>query len=776
MPSDFEILGKIASGGMAEVFAAYARTSTGAERLVAIKKMAPEYANNPEYVDMFLHEGRIIASLNHPNIVQMYDMGISDGVPFLMMEYLRGYSLQAIQRHALATNYSFTIANLIAIGRAVCGGLHHAHDTQDLSGRDLHIVHRDVSPHNIVLTEAAELKLIDFGVAQAQWAGHQTRVGVLKGKIRYMAPEQVRTRAVDRRTDVYAVGVVLFELATGRSPYNIENDASDYGYIMAIGDGQVVDLHTLRPDLPLAFVEIVRKAMSVDPDGRHRNAALLANELAAIARDVALEATLSDLSIWVDMNMGPTPEPWRQSLQVRMSGQFVRVADLEGPRTVVEQIHSIVKVVALPSRIDEEFDIVQFTSQLSRAVIVDASAVTRVNEQGATLWIEMHAVMAKMAPPPIMYFVNCTIPLLTELSADTSFAGTAQLASFVAAYRCPSCAAVSHHVIDIDRNRSVLEQRQMPHNRCSHCSNMSTAVDARFCSEAVQRWVGKLLPQAIRDAIDRLPPMLIGSSASVASASLPGKEASIPTRSSSPKHWQRWVGSATIIGGALLSYVIWRPTTKAPSAPSHNVNDQALSASATPTKPLMAVGEFSGDDETAWTADSTGSGADQATATAVAQSAFLAAVAVRLSTLGSDHGDCPREFNDVVALSNRIVNDLGDVIRPTNSNLQVSNTVPVTVQAKFTVNRSQIQNATTFYQKTFNGWGIVFANATPTQPAGVVVISSNKETEIPPCAVVTHVSGVKISNLLDLAQNGTARVELTLTTKERTWKVKVPSP
>lgn len=513
MQTEFEILGKIASGGMAEVFAAYARTGTGAERLVAIKQMAPEYANNVDYVDMFLNEGRVIASLNHPNIVQMYDMGIRDGAPYLMMEYLRGFSLQAIQQSKLSRNQPFTLANLIAVGRAVCGGLQHAHDAQDLTGRTLNIVHRDVSPHNIILTGGGELKLIDFGVAQAQWEGHQTRAGVLKGKIRYMAPEQVRARAVDRRTDVYAVGVVLFELATGRSPYVIVDDASDYGCMMAIGEGRIHEMHALRPALPLAFVELVRKAMALEPDDRFVSAEAVATELADIAQQHGLDASLSELTKWVAANMGTAPEPWRGALRMRASGKIAiptptlwadpEIATISvAPNDTVDPFAP--KTVTLPARIDDDFDGRELAASLANSAILDAIAVTRITASGTAHWMAMLAAVAAMTPPPSLYLARCSLPLLTEIATVAGFAGRARLVSFVAAYHCERCGAESQRVVDVERNRTVLAQRQMPTNRCTACGKDGNANDAEFYADAVQRWLHESLPPAVRDEVDRL--------------------------------------------------------------------------------------------------------------------------------------------------------------------------------------------------------------------------------------------------------------------------------
>jgi serine/threonine protein kinase len=202
----YELLGPLATGGMAEVLLARSLGPRGFERLLAVKRILPERAKDPEFVRMFLDEARNAAMLAHHRIVHVFDIELRDGVLFYAMEYLHGQTLAAV----VARAQRLPLDASIAIGIAVAEGLHHAHE------RPSPIVHRDVAPSNVMITYEGSIKLIDFGIAKAASNLSNTVFGTFKGRLGYASPEQCRCEPVDRRTDVYSLGVMLYELTTGR--------------------------------------------------------------------------------------------------------------------------------------------------------------------------------------------------------------------------------------------------------------------------------------------------------------------------------------------------------------------------------------------------------------------------------------------------------------------------------------------------------------------------------------------------------------------------------
>jgi serine/threonine protein kinase len=214
----FQVVGQIARGGMADIFLCRLQGIGGFEKEVVIKCILPERANDPDFVSMFLDEARVAANLNHPGIVQVFEIGEEGGIPYIAMEYVKGVTLQMVVRemHRQKKMHYGHCAKILA---GVCEALDYAHNAVNADGERLDLVHRDVSPANIIISREGVPKLLDFGVAKANKRLSETQAGTLKGKLRYMAPEQISQEAVDARADVFSLGVCLFELTTFRHPF-----------------------------------------------------------------------------------------------------------------------------------------------------------------------------------------------------------------------------------------------------------------------------------------------------------------------------------------------------------------------------------------------------------------------------------------------------------------------------------------------------------------------------------------------------------------------------
>ncbi|HLU66195.1 MAG TPA: serine/threonine-protein kinase [Kofleriaceae bacterium] len=289
----YELLRRIAHGGMAELFAARMSGAGGFEKTVALKRILPELAGDRQFVAMFLDEARIAATLNHPNVVQVYDIDSVDGQYYISMEYLRGLDLGVVTKALRARQRTLPLPLALRIIMDVASGLHHAHEKRDVHNRPLGIIHRDVSPRNVFLTEDGVVKLVDFGIAKARDRLAVTRTGTVKGKFPYMAPEQIAEHAIDRRADVFSLGVLLWEVTCGRRLFT---GATDYVVLRKILHQPVPRPSEVVPGYPPALERIVMRALARDPDQRTASAEALRGELEALVAELGLEAPSSGLA------------------------------------------------------------------------------------------------------------------------------------------------------------------------------------------------------------------------------------------------------------------------------------------------------------------------------------------------------------------------------------------------------------------------------------------------------------------------------------------------
>ena len=281
----YQLLRKIAVGGMAEIYLARVSGAGGFEKNVVVKRILPQLAESDEFFAMFLDEARIAATLQHPNLVHIYDAGQAGSDYFIAMEHLDGADLHTIRRVLHDRKQVMPIQHAVFIASAVAAGLHYAHEKLDLDGQPLSIVHRDVTPQNVFLTREGGVKLVDFGVAKAANRMSTTTYGTLKGKLAYMSPEQCRALPVDRRSDIYALGILLYELTTGRRPHR---GKSEYELLREIVEGVIPPPRLGTPDYPVELEQIVMRALAPEPADRYPNALAMEQDLERFARRHAL--------------------------------------------------------------------------------------------------------------------------------------------------------------------------------------------------------------------------------------------------------------------------------------------------------------------------------------------------------------------------------------------------------------------------------------------------------------------------------------------------------
>lgn len=274
----YQLLARLATGGMAHVFLARRTGEEDSSRLVVVKRILPHLAENQEFVSMFLQEARVAARLDHPAIAHVLDLGHVDGSYFMAMEYVPGDDFRRVTRHADAEGRTLPVALACRMVIGACEGLDFAHSRIDERGRALNIVHRDVSPQNLLVTFDGLVKVIDFGIAKAADSAHHTRTGVLKGKYAYMSPEQAEGLALDRRSDVFALGIVLYELITRTRLFKRHNDLAT---LKAVTDCQVPRPTQFNPSIDPELEGIVLRALARDRGQRTPTAGHLARELEA---------------------------------------------------------------------------------------------------------------------------------------------------------------------------------------------------------------------------------------------------------------------------------------------------------------------------------------------------------------------------------------------------------------------------------------------------------------------------------------------------------------
>ncbi len=303
----YQVLKPLAKGGMAEVLLARALGLAGFARYVVIKRIRVESGTDQQAIDMFLDEARIVASLHHRNIVQVLDVGEEEGKYFFVMEYVHGRDVRELLRKVKETKQQLPLEHVISIATAAAAALHHAHEQRGPDRQPLGIVHRDISPGNILVAFDGGVKVVDFGIAKAHARAANTQAGETKGKSGYMSPEQCRAEPVDRRTDVFQLGIVLWELCTVKRLFNKEGR---FETLKAVAEGEVPPPSKFRSDMPPELEQIVLKALAKNADDRFQTADELRLALEGMAASAGLTLSAGRLSDYLKTLFGDVLEPW----------------------------------------------------------------------------------------------------------------------------------------------------------------------------------------------------------------------------------------------------------------------------------------------------------------------------------------------------------------------------------------------------------------------------------------------------------------------------------
>ncbi|HSC89378.1 MAG TPA: serine/threonine-protein kinase, partial [Polyangiaceae bacterium] len=309
----YELIGEIASGGMATVYLARLTGVGGFQRLFAIKRLHPHLAGDKEFVEMFLDEARLAAGIHHPHVVPILEVGASPGGYYLVMEYIEGETFARLLARAASTRQPIPMSVVLRIGLDTLAGLHAAHELRDETGQLAGVVHRDVSPQNVLVGVDGVARITDFGVARAAARLTATRVGQLKGKIAYMAPEQARGEEnLDRRADVFAAGIVIWEGLAHRRLFKAENEA---GTLSRVLNEPIPILVDAAPGVPRAISDVVMRSLARDLDVRYATCADFADALERAALVSGIGATSRDMQGYLSQTLGPEIQEQRDALR-----------------------------------------------------------------------------------------------------------------------------------------------------------------------------------------------------------------------------------------------------------------------------------------------------------------------------------------------------------------------------------------------------------------------------------------------------------------------------
>jgi serine/threonine protein kinase len=317
----YELIERVARGGMAEIYKARVRGAAGFEKVVAIKKLHPHLSEDSEMVNSLKDEARLVSNMFHPNICQVYDLGQEADSYYIAMEYIYGKDVSTIVRQELKNGSAIPLDVSLYIIRQTLAGMDYAHRMADPStGTPLNIIHRDISPQNIIVSYSGAVKIIDFGIAKAAESIHHTQAGVIKGKFKYMAPEHAQGKPIDHRIDIFAVGVMLYEFMLGESH---SKGASEAELIVKAQLANFQPIDELVADLPFGLADAISKALSGNPDNRFPSARVFNGVLENIVKNEGLDITAEAVGAYLN---GLFPNPYSQGSRVDeielLSGEF----------------------------------------------------------------------------------------------------------------------------------------------------------------------------------------------------------------------------------------------------------------------------------------------------------------------------------------------------------------------------------------------------------------------------------------------------------------------
>ena len=312
----YRVIDRLASGGMAEVFVAESAGIEGFKKRVAIKRVLPHLSEKKRFIAMFLDEARLSAHLSHSNVVQVFDIGVGDKTYFIVMEYVDGADLKAVMKHVASGGRPFPIEAAVYIAIKICEGLSYAHERTGPDGEELNAVHRDISPPNVLISKHGEVKIVDFGLAKASTQLEKSEAGIIKGKFSYLSPEAANGLDVDPRADIYAVGIILWEMLAGKKLFR---GNTDYETVKLVQKSQVLPISQIHADADSQLDRILARTLTASRDDRYSSARSLGQDLARYLFRLARPVSAFDIAELVRAPM--------QERKAKEAGDHVSIID-----------------------------------------------------------------------------------------------------------------------------------------------------------------------------------------------------------------------------------------------------------------------------------------------------------------------------------------------------------------------------------------------------------------------------------------------------------------
>ena len=440
--SSYEILAKLATGGMAEIFLARGASTAGMERYVVLKRILRERASDASFVRMFLDEAKLAAQLQHPNIAQVYDIGKLGDSYFFTMEYVHGETVRALLHRSHALRRPIPLASVLTVAAGAAAGLHHAHERIGLDGKPLGIVHRDVSPSNLMVSYEGTVKLVDFGVAKAAHNSQETRSGTVKGKIAYLSPEQCRGRGIDRRSDLFSLGIVMWEMLTTERLFR---HPSDFETMASIVNDATPPPSSRRPEVPPELDAVVLRLLAKEPADRFQSADELLEHLEHLSVRSGTALSTAGLGRFVRELFGQRPEPWIELRSNEEHAGSVTVTSEPVPADYGLDSVPVVPVIE-PAHIPE----LRATVPFRKPDVLDAVPTAPMPLVDPSLPVQMGQTLMGAAPPPPPPVAVSPFSA-NPASGSNPFAGTSSVHSLPVPGPFGSTGSVSAHAAPVPR-------------------------------------------------------------------------------------------------------------------------------------------------------------------------------------------------------------------------------------------------------------------------------------------------------------------------------------
>lgn len=407
----YVLLKRIATGGMAELYLARQTGAAGFEKLVVVKRILEHLSTDQEFVGMFLNEARLASSLMHPNIVQVHDLGQEAGAYFMAMDFVAGHDLYSVARRAALQSQPLPPEIAARIVAGASAGLHYAHTKKNLQGQPLNIVHRDVSPANILVSYEGEVKVTDFGIAKAEAQGVKTKTGVVKGKFSYMSPEQIKSQPLDGRSDVFALGITLHEVLTAKRLFRRD---SELAVMHDILETVPPPPSSLRPGLPPVLDAICARALEKDVAKRYQSAQEMQQDLEAFLVKSGQRVGAGEVAAYMLRNFAKEHAAYQDLLKQLDSadssalekflaerGELARNSRMDGTGSATGEKQRVTRTPSVRDRASTPVPAAPPPRPRSRGLLVALGlVVAAAAAAGTVLYLRPPASVAMVSPPP----------------------------------------------------------------------------------------------------------------------------------------------------------------------------------------------------------------------------------------------------------------------------------------------------------------------------------------------------------------------------------------